>query len=162
MVVVAVIGFGIAAYFLWNQNTTSPTTSTGGTGGLPPVTTSTVTNFPTSTTVTIGTSQGSVTMNNFYKNPALVVPGGGTILIVTTSSYSLVYTVSDSSFTIALTSEPLAAARTAAEAGLLQALGISRADACRLNVSVYVPVSIDAERAGINFGLSFCPGAAAL
>ena len=161
-----------AVFFFMNRGTGAPggtgtgvTSSTG--GGLPPVIPITgnlasSTSFPTSTTITIGTSKGSVTVNNFYKNPALVTPDAGTVLIIATSSYNLAYNTGDSSFTIALLSEPLAAARAAAEAGLLQALGIGQADACRLTVSVYVPGSIDANHAGINLGLSFCPGAVGL
>ncbi len=181
VILILIIAGVAAALFYLNRGAGMPsgtgtgTESTSSTGGLPGTTGGTGTaplvpptgnfsssTFPTSTTITIGTSKGSVTVNNFYRNPSLVTPDAETVLIIATNSYNLAYNTTDSSFTIGLLSEPLAAARTAAEAGLLQTLGISQADACRLNVAVYVPGSIDGDHAGINLGLSFCPGAIGL
>jgi len=45
---------------------------------------------------------------------------------------------------------------------LLQQLGISEQDACRLRYSVSVPFSVNPLYSGKNLGFSFCPGATPL
>lgn len=175
IVVLVLAGAGVALYAWFTQGGSAGTGGIGGTGGtLPtPVPSATPggplvpptgnyassTAFPTSTTIVIGTPQGSVTVKNFYKNASLITPDAQSILIVASPSYNIAYSVPDSSFSIALLSEPLAAARTAAEAAFLNVLGIDQTNACRLTVYEEVPSALSATYAGENLGLSFCPGA---
>jgi hypothetical protein len=114
---------------------------------------------PTGDTIAIGTSQGTVVMKNFYKNAAIVSADGSGALINDDHAYNISYSTYDSSFSISLLQTPVAVARTQAEAAFLQNLGISKEDACKLKVTVEVPIGVDPQNAGINLGLSFCNNA---
>ncbi len=121
--------------------------------------TSTV-NIPSGDTITLGTSGGSVTMNNFYKNAYYITQNQQNVVIQQTSTYDIVYNASDGSFTFGIFSLPLAVVRQAAEAAFLNSLGISEQDACKLGVYEVVSGSIFNQYPGKSFPLSFCsPGA---
>ncbi len=156
LIVLLVVGVGVVLIFQKNPTAQPPTS--GGTGTLPVVNSST-TVFPTGTTMTIGTPQGSVVVNNIYINPSYITSDKETVVFKAASAYNLVYNVNDSTFEIALLAKPLDAARAAAEAALLSRLNISKSDACKLNVWEAVPVSVDPNYAGQNLGLSFCSSA---
>lgn len=77
-------------------------------------------------------------------------------------TFSIVYNSNNDFFGIGLLAEPLAQSRAQAETHLLQLLGLSEEEACRLNYSVFVSVSVNPVYANKNLGLSFCPGALGL
>lgn len=172
-----IIVIAVVAFFLVRQNTSNVgggggttgtlppvSTSTGGTTGtLPPVSTSTTTNTPPpGSTITLGTSHGNVTTNNFYKSADYITQDQQTVVIQQAPTYSIVYNVSDSSFIISILSAPLEAARQAAETAFLNSLGISQKDACALNVYEGVPASVSNKYIGEPFPLSFCGNSTAL
>jgi hypothetical protein len=160
--IIIVISFVI--YFFIAQNNNVTTTVSNSTGSLP-VATSTVatTVIPTSTTLTLGTAEGSVTTTNFYtSSSSSMTADHQTVIIQDQPSYNIEYNVSDSSFVILLLSTPLQTARQAAEAAFLSSLGISQQDACKLNVYEGVPISVSDQYPGENFPLSFCGGPATL
>jgi len=129
------------------------------TGTLPPVSTSTPTTIiPTSTTITLGTSQGSVAVNNFYQNAQTITQDQQAVIIRNSGDYVITYNVPDSSFSIAILSMPLEAARQAAESAFLSELGVSQQDACKLTVYEGVPIGVSDEYPGESFPLSFCGG----
>lgn len=150
------------------QNNNSANTSGDGitTGTLPPVSVATGTTgtqvppmtIPTSTTITLGTSHGSVTMNNFYQSAQTITQDGQAVIMENTGDYAITYNVPDSSFSIALFSMPLQAARQAAESAFLSELGISKQDACKLTVYEGVPIGVSNQYPGESFPLSFCGG----
>ncbi len=115
---------------------------------------------PPGPTVSIPTQNGSVIVSDPAQNPVEQV--GDAAAIAETGQYDIVYYKSEQSFVITLLSQPLQAARDAAEDAFLAKLNIGKGDACKLNVSLAVPLSVDSANAGQNFGLSFCPGSAAL
>ncbi|HUC31618.1 MAG TPA: hypothetical protein VMR99_02955 [Candidatus Paceibacterota bacterium] len=155
LIALILIAFGI--FLLVQKNSVSSTTPPP-TGTLPPVSTSTPLVVPTSTTITIGTSQGSVTVKNFYESAAYITQDQQTVAVTDTPDYVIAYNISDSSFGIALLSTPLEAARQAAESALLSALGVSQKDACKLNVYEGVPADVSDQYVGQSFPLSFCGG----
>ena len=164
IVVVILIAFGV--FYLVQKNAAN-NTPTSTTGTLPPVSTSTPTSstnlvIPTSTTITLGTSQGSVIVKNFYQSAGYITQDQQTVSVKETADYVIAYNVSDSSFAIALLSIPLEAARQAAESALLNALGVSKQDACKLTVYEGVPASISDQYVGESFPLSFCGGPSTL
>ncbi|NTU67078.1 MAG: hypothetical protein HGB08_04120 [Candidatus Moranbacteria bacterium] len=61
------------------------------------------------------------------------------------------------SFLITLSSPDLESSRTAGESKLIDLLGISKDQACKLNVSLTVPQDVSSPAAGYDYGLSFCP-----
>jgi hypothetical protein len=162
-VIIVVLIVIIVLFFLRGSGSSGGAPNPVGTGTLPtpPIGSSSSTN-PTGSTFTIGTSEGTVTVNNFYKNAAFVSSDGQAVALTQNPQYTIVYNTSDSGFIISLLSEPLATARADAESGFLQELGISQGDACKLNVDEGVPIDVTSEYAGENLGLSFCPGAASL
>jgi hypothetical protein len=113
------------------------------------------TNIPSGATLSIGTTQGTVQVNNFYAaNPSVVE--GGVIVIKQTSSYALTYDPSTSEFWLAITGTPFATWQTSAEADFLETLGINEADACKLNVTSGVVYAPGNPLDGQDFPLTFC------
>ncbi len=156
IIAVAVV---IVALFVFStrQGQNTSLSSPSSTVSLPVVsTTSASVERPTGNTLQIGTQAGTVTLNNFYKNPAQVSQDQTSIIIVQTNAYNITYYVPDSSFNIGIWQKPVAAVRTQAEAAFLAALGISKTDACKLKVQIGVPYSVDPDYADKNLGLSFC------
>lgn len=161
ILLVVVIAAGVVFLIMQKNSSGTGTAGTVATGTLPPVATSTPVvpaPAPTSTTITLGTSQGSVTMNNFYQNAQAITQDGQAVIIQNTGDYAITYNVPDSSFAIALLSTPLEAARQAAESAFLSELGISKQDACKLTVYEGVPIGVSDQYPGENFPLSFCGG----
>ena len=128
---------------------------TGLSGGTPPPVTSPI-NIPPGNTLTIGTPQGSVVMNNFYNSADYIAQNQRAIVIQQSSTYDIVYNVSDSGFTLTVFSMPFETVRQTAEAALLNLLGISKQDACKLSVYENVTGNASGQYAGRSFPLSFC------
>lgn len=158
IVVVVLIALGV--FYLMQKNAANGTPGTGEQTTLPPVSTSTpaATAAPTSTTLAIGTSQGIVTVNNFYASADFITQDKQTVAIKNDPDYVIAYNVSDSSFAITILSTPLEAVRQAAESTFLAKLGISQQDACKLTVYEGVPASVSSQYVGQSFPLSFCGG----
>ena len=117
---------------------------------------------PTGNTLSIGTSNGSVAMNNFYNNAAYISQADQTLVIADVSNYVITYNISDSSFGIILLSLPLETTRQIAEAGFLAALGIAQQNACKLDVREWAPANVSPQYIGQSFPLSFCGTPSAL
>jgi len=157
--IIAIILLTIVIYFVLRE--TSPTTSPGGgsqgtSGSLPLVATGTA-SFPSGTTFNIGTSQGSVTVNNFYKTNAYITQDQQTVVLVENTNYTIVYNRDDSGFVIGLLSGSLQETRDAAETAFLSQLGISKSEACKLTVDERV-LDKASPYDGQLMGLSFCSG----
>jgi hypothetical protein len=160
VIVILVVG---VVLFIIQKNSSNTASGTATTGTLPPVSVSTSTQTPsvaapTSTTITLGTSQGSVTMNNFYQTAQTITQDQQAVIIENSGDYAITYNVPDSSFAIAILSTPLEAARQAAESAFLSELGISKQDACKLTVYEGVPIGVSDQYPGESFPLSFCGG----
>jgi len=119
-------------------------------GGIP------ASEIPPGDTLAIGTSKGSVKVNNFYKT-ALGIVEGSEVVMAQTAAYEIDYSAVDSSFIITIKEEPVSAVRSSAETALLNILGIRQKDACSLAVAVIVPAPVDAQLGGRSYPLSFCP-----
>lgn len=128
---------------------TSPNLSSGNTKSSEPA-------FPQSDFLSIGTSRGAVTVKNFYKRTL----GFDEQFVVfeKTQGYELNYDSYTSGFSVYISAAPFAANRLTAEKSFLDALGISREDACKLKVFESVSPDVDKKLAGRNLGLSFCGG----
>ncbi len=162
VVVLIIFIVAIAAYFIFgNKNGVSglfgggtassgeEQRATGIEGGM------SSSEVPSGDTLAIGSSGGSITVKNFYRG-ALGVIEESEVVMDRTDAYELDYSRADSSFAATLLRGPVAQTRAEAEARLLDILGISRSDACRLSVSVVIPVSVDASLGGRSYPLSFC------
>lgn len=109
---------------------------------------------PTSTTITIGTPQGVVSVNNFYQT------GVGAqeqyIIIKRNSNYEIDYDTYFSIFYIAITGQPFATWQPVAERDFLQTLGVSTTDACKLDASEGAVSSAGNSNTSGLLPLSFC------
>jgi hypothetical protein len=112
--------------------------------------------IPAGDTITIGTPQGIVTMNNFYKSADYIAQDQQVVVVQQTSTFGIFYNVSNSSFVITIFGPSFAAPRPAAETAFLTQLGISRADACKLKVVEDTGDDTNNPDAGKSFPLNFC------
>ena len=79
-----------------------------------------------------------------------------------TTDFNVFYDSTNGSFTVALLKEPLGQVRVEMEQFLMQTLGITQEDMCRLNYYVGTTSSVNPRYDSKNLGFSFCPGATAL
>jgi hypothetical protein len=111
--------------------------------------------LPTTASLTIGTAQGAVQVNNFYlSNPP--VNQDEDVVIKQAADYYIVYDPSDSNFWLGISGTPFATWRPVAEADFLTTLGINQANACKLSVTsgvIYLPGN---PADGQSLPLSFC------
>ncbi len=115
--------------------------------------------IPPGNTISIGTSNGVVTMNNFYNHADYISQDQQAVVVQGSSTYSIVYNIPDSSFTLTIIGSPFDIVRQVMETVFLNSLGISQQDACKLLVSENVPGDSSNQYAGQTFRLSFCSSA---
>jgi hypothetical protein len=115
-------------------------------------------NIPSGQTFQIGTSKGSVQINNFYlSNPT--VDEGGSLSIEQSENYTISYDPTTGAFWIIVNGTPFDSFRNVAEQDFLKLLNISKADACKLTVSISTPYDPYNPSSFKEFPLSFCVGA---
>lgn len=110
--------------------------------------------IPASVTITIGTSQGSVTVDNFYKEA--LGAEDEFIILARNDNYEINYDTTDSGFYLDIKQPPFAINRTSAELNFLTLLGVGQSDACKLKVAVGAEPAADAGLNGQSLPLSFC------
>lgn len=96
--------------------------------------------IPEGETIEIQGTGGIVTVKNFYPNSRQVLASN--VIVTSTLEYEISYERKSSKFTLLLLPDSNATYRTyreQAEALLLETLGITKGDACKLTVSVEVP-----------------------
>lgn len=104
----------------------------------------------------IPTEKGIINVKNVYQMQGEKLSNSGTAF-EDNSYYYISYYPDDNSFNIVLNSPDVERARREAEERLLIDLGISKDEACQLNVVLGVPYNVNEKLSGRNFGLSFCP-----
>lgn len=187
IVVLLLIGVGLASFFILQQRTRPGSQVGDGSGNqLTPGGGNSTTVVPGGSGGTQGTSQGSgitsagvsvplvggqtLQVKDFKKDPATLtsknLPGhyylAGGIGSTAGIPFRTFYLESDGSFRITLLQEPLSETRAAAESDLMARLGITEKQMCGLNYIVSVLNSVNPNYPGRNLGFSFCPGAEAL
>jgi hypothetical protein len=113
---------------------------------------------------------GTVTVDNFLKNPAVVpdaqnkglfflgntftkeAAGGGT-----SPSYVVTYEAQSGSFNITLLKKPLYVSQLGAEAYLRDLLKLDNKAMCGLSYMLSVPGFVDENASGFDYRFSFCP-----
>jgi|GEM_PF-2040107 len=158
-------------YYLLTRQTTTPTTQiltpptngTSDTGGIiqPP-------NRPTSTPPSTGSSKGdkldiptkggTVTVNNFYKNPqTYIMNKDNDAMLKDDPNYQIEYFPQGNGWLISIIDGEPKEVRLIAEQKLLEILGIPKEEACEFNIMLAVSKDISQNLAGPNYGLSWCP-----
>jgi hypothetical protein len=110
--------------------------------------------IPSSTTITIGTVNGAITVKNFYASA--LGAEDEFVVLVRNSAYEITYDTSVSSFYIGIHKGPLADVRVQAETDFMNQLQVSQLDACKLDIIEGVDASVDPSLAGQKLFLSFC------
>lgn len=103
-------------------------------------------------------SSGNISMNNFAKNAEIA--DNGVIYLVDKENYNIGYNSTSKEFIITLlVNNNIENTRKEAESDLLASLDISKEDACKLKVYLYVSAAITTDKSfSQNHGLFFCPG----
>lgn len=105
------------------------------------------------------TNSGEMEVKNFYSLPSSkILSKNNDTTLADNAYYNIYYNPQGSYFIILLYDKNLKTSREKAEADLLKLLNIKKEDACKLNLRVGVPFSVNKNYAGINLGLSFCDG----
>jgi hypothetical protein len=104
------------------------------------------------------TSSGQVKLNNFAKGAEIA--DNGIIYLIDKENYNIGYNSTSKEFIVTLLiAGDIEKTRTDAEKDLLDKLGISKEDACKINVYLYVSAALTEDKnLSQNHGLSFCPG----
>lgn len=161
LLMVAIGLFVFFGLFRAKNNPATNTTGVSGVGALGTVNlpsqsiTPSVMSFPGApqgATFAIGTPQGLVAVKNFYNSP--LVLDEEFLILENTSDYQITYDTENNQFFVYASSSPLEAARQEGESALLSLLGISKQDACKLNVVDGFPQG--SSMANVQEGLSFC------
>ncbi|MBU0732042.1 hypothetical protein KKC88_04140 [Patescibacteria group bacterium] len=113
--------------------------------------------------IAIDTGQGMVYINDLLKNPVRKA-GQKSVVFLEKAEYTMSYypLPEPGEFIISISFPNPNVVRPQMEKDFLEAVGISETDACKLKVSANVPYAVNPDTAGIDYGLSFCPGGKAL
>ncbi len=105
--------------------------------------------------ISIKTDQGTVVLDDIYQKAEEMLPAGN-LGLRKTDDYIIDYYPELRTFSIALLNPEIEVARLKAEQDFLATLNISEEEACKLEVTVGVPNSVNPKYAGIIYPLSFC------
>jgi hypothetical protein len=132
-----------------NGNTTPTKPITGG---------QTNTTIPAGMIKIITKDGGSILMKDFYQSPyTKILDSYNDAVIKESIDYTIEFQPGIPGFFIQLLGNNLYLARENAEQGFLDKLGITKEDACRLDVTLGVHYSTNEKASGSAYGLSFCP-----
>lgn len=106
--------------------------------------------------ISIGTGNNQVEISNILKDPIKTFPNSD-VAYKRTDDYSFDYYAKDQLFIITITNPDIKNTRIKAENDFLKTLEITEDQACKLNIQLGVPYSINPDASGINYRLSFCP-----
>lgn len=106
--------------------------------------------------ILISTENKNIYINNIYKNPIIEYPNKD-IVFKDSPAYSMFYNNNEQLFNITILDSDIQKARNEAEKEFIKTLDVTKDEACRLNVNLGIPYNVNAQKSGINYGLSFCP-----
>ncbi|MFA5830290.1 MAG: hypothetical protein WC878_00495 [Candidatus Paceibacterota bacterium] len=104
----------------------------------------------------------TISVNDFYRDSKTIVYKDWGAMLKVNPNYKLLYFTLDQSFLVTLIGGDLRTVRIEAEKELLNILGITEKEACRLIVATTVPFDVSERASGQDYGLSFCPDGAPL
>jgi len=112
---------------------------------------------PTDSSMTIKGKNGTtIQTNNVYKAPVDNLSENG-VSFADNSDYYIAYYPQNQGFLIVINDSDINAGRQKAEDAFLQALNVSKNQACNLQVSLGVSNDVSPTASGRDYGLSFCP-----
>jgi hypothetical protein len=115
------------------------------------------TRFGGEKTLSFQTQKGEVRVNNFYREAEFILEDGHAT-IKRVDDYTLTYVALLKSFQITITAPDILDTKNRAEKDLLNILGVSPQDLCKMNPVVFVDKGFDPRSEYTrSFPLSFCP-----
>lgn len=96
-----------------------------------------------------------VSVNNFIET-SKTIEETGEVFAAEKDDYVIIYHKDVEDFLLNVLSSPFESIKLEAEADFLKTLGITKIEACRLNVVIKTPRFANPDQAGKDFGLSFC------
>ncbi len=108
---------------------------------------------PAGEKIQLGTAKGIVEVNNFYRS--VVAAQEQFLIIKREGNYEVTYDTASSAFFINISKGSFDSVRPSAEDGFLKFLGVSREDACKLDVAVGAAREVSDAPRGVA-PLSFC------
>lgn len=154
LIVTGVLLIIIVGYLLITRPKSQPTPIETGSGSESPGFTIPPEGAPKMTVP--GKEGQSFETNNVYDNPAAILSGNG-VLFKENNDFEMAFYPEGDAFIISIKNSDLNPAREKAEADFLQTLGITKDQACQLNVSLGTTFDVNPKNSGREFGLSFCP-----
>ena len=108
--------------------------------------------------IKIKTETKEIPVNNFRKNAEVIENGAE--YFVDKEEYNASYYPPNNEFVVTLlANQDIENIRKEAESDFINALGISKEDACKLKVFLYVSAALTTDKSLYqNHGFSFCPG----
>ena len=97
----------------------------------------------------------NVEVTNFAQNAELI-PGGKAIIFEREGDYHILFHSQNELFIISILGSPFSEKRFLAEEAFLYKLGITKEEACKLNVVITTPMFANEAESGKNYKLSFC------
>ena len=158
IIIYFIVAFGVAMlvsalYLAFGRNEPPVSAGDGGATLQDRLQTGVSVSYPKGDFFELGTERGSVAVKNFYKTAKEIVDAE--VVLAETPDYLIVYKPLEGNFDIfILSANNLHDLIQLAEEKLLEQLGISREDACKLNVAVY---GANPAFGGDVRPLSFCP-----
>lgn len=113
------------------------------------------TSIPLPTRILPKITISEIQVNDFFKQ-AQKTNISGDVAFGENEKYRIVYLKKFNQFLINILSSPFPRIRMEAENAFIETLGITKDQACMLNVSVGTPYSVNPEYSGIKYSLSFC------
>lgn len=98
----------------------------------------------------------NIVMNNFFPSDFQALSTLDEINVIDTSGYSTTYVPNDTYFRISILQAPFDDTRWLAENDFVESLGITKSEACFLDVEIDTPRYVDEDKAFEEFNLSFC------
>lgn len=108
-------------------------------------------------TFDITTRDGTIPVSNIYKLPGVELLDFDGVNFKNSQYYHMEYYPKQQGFIIAILDSAIQKARGIAESDFISVLNITQDQACKLNVSLTVPPTVNEKASGGNYGLSFCP-----
>lgn len=110
--------------------------------------------FGSNDLIRFSNSKGDVSVNNFYKSSPFITEDGDAD-IITTDSYRIQYAGYNKTFYISISDEDVGTAIRDAGEKFVSIMGISKQDACKLKIAVFVPADLIKSAPPKTF--TFCP-----
>lgn len=108
-----------------------------------------------------GENEQKIKITNIFNNKYTITNKSIVTLTEKANVYDIIEYIPNNTFYITIYSKDRESGRIEAENNLLTILNVNKEEACKLKVTLSLPLVPGAEETLINYGLSFCPNSIA-